>query len=310
MDTDGNTMYTTDASLCYCVKYQRSHNLSSFPDIGYQTIDFQLAWNKTDYLDSNITFDDMKEVSIFNPIQQKLERAIQPRECTIPERTNEEEGRRSSAFEVINKTSSTLEIALPNLHIKRSCSNIQSEIIYSVFYQMIETDSKGMKDGENMDQNDDKETVMDNKGHLDKEIGLQQDDEDGKIHLKRFGVIPGSYQRKEASSLTGFIHARSIILSDLKAFSNYTIHISARNAYGQLKLSDEGQEKERETEIELVARTGEGKPSPPRNVFVTVLSPESAIINWLPSLAKNSDHVKYIVKWSSISGVITFPVSL
>ena len=63
-----------------------------------------------------------------------------------------------------------------------------------------------------------------------------------------------------------------------------------------------GQEKDSETEIELVARTGEGKPSPPRNVFVTVLSPESAIINWLPSLVKNSDHVKYIVKWSSISG--------
>ena len=135
-----------------------------------------------------------------------------------------------------------------------------------MFYQMSESDPKGMKDGENMDPNDVKENMMYNKGHLDKEIGFQPGDEYGKIRLKRFGVIPGSYQRKEAASLIGFRPARSIILSDLKAFSNYTIHISARNAYGQLKLSDEGQEKESETEIELVARTGEGKPSPPRNV--------------------------------------------
>ena len=68
----GNTMYTTDVSFCQCNEYQWSHELPSSPVIGYQTIDFQLAWNKTDYLDSNITFDDMKEVSIFNPIQQNL----------------------------------------------------------------------------------------------------------------------------------------------------------------------------------------------------------------------------------------------
>ena len=50
------------------------------------------------------------------------------------------------------------------------------------------------------------------------------------------------------------------------------------------------------TSAELV-RTGEGQPSIPRNLSVVVLSPESVLVSWIPSLQMNGASVKYILKW-------------
>ena len=313
-----NKMYVAKESFCECNEVRNfpvqrgnesriSDIVSNYPLLLIQTSNHQLAWR---YLpdfqglhekSNDFQWSNVDKVSVFNPARKKLQRASQPRSCLFLTMVQSNSSP-MPAFHLINKTSESLTISLPRFRIKENCRSIQPQIIYSASYRLINESertgpfniSKVIQQSrliKNVSNFNDKVECLTKEGKTCQEIS------------QSFSVDPKAYEDSLWPSLENLVR-RSFTLPHLQPYTHYYIQIRARTPYGSIKIANtlpnqaEDSTKYDPEMVELVARTGEGKPSAPRNISVVVLSPETALVTWLPSLQMNGKTVSYFVKWT------------
>ena len=274
-----DTAYVADENLCKCEEIEtnlRGHidevmtqsSTAIFHSLEYKMISYSLSSLNGYSMPSfrNISLNSTHDMDVFDPLSSKIQQASLPRSCVVPETILDLQ----NDFKVLNVSSNSLQITLPQVDFNNNCSNMLSQNTYSVSYMM-----------SNQTKSD-----FDDSNHSE-------------VVTRIFSVDPSEYlDDPSISSLP------TVILSGLKSFSTYKIHITAKNAYGNvifMKSNSLPNDHPSHNVVELVARTAEGKPSEPRNVSVVVLSPEAVLVKWLPSLIMNGNHVQYMIRWSYLN---------
>ena len=274
-----NNCYAADENFCNCEKFETTISgnidevmtLSStaiFHSSEYKLISYSLSSLKGYSTPSfrSTSLSNTHDLDVFDPLSIKIQQAILPKSCVEPETILQSH----NDFKVFQVLPNSLQISVPKVESNSNCSNMMPQTIFSISYMLSSQPNANFDDFNRFE-----------------------------VVTRTFSVDPSEYSDdSDISSLP------TVTLSGLKSFSTYRFHITAKNGNRNvrfIKLDPLSNDHHSHDVIELVARTAEGKPSEPRNVSVVVLSPEAALVRWLPSLTTNGNHIQYMIRWSYLS---------